>query len=107
MSKPNLKVSFFASSSPSAFLHLSHRFSFFRNEIRQILISKPISSYASLAHKTNICFQMTTQASKRLMRDFEKMMKEDDGEEIIASPEEESNIFKWKAVIIGPKDTIW
>lgn len=48
---------------------------------------------------------MSAQASNRLMRDFQKILKENT-DEMTASPEE-NNIFKWNAVIIGPKDTIW
>jgi ubiquitin-conjugating enzyme E2 A len=48
---------------------------------------------------------MATQATKRLMRDFQKIQAENDSD-IVASPEE-NNIMKWTAIIIGPKDTIW
>lgn len=48
---------------------------------------------------------MSSQAVKRLMRDFEKVKAEND-EDIIASPNE-SDIMNWTAVMIGPKDTIW
>lgn len=46
-----------------------------------------------------------SQATKRLMRDFQKIKGEDDPD-IIATPEE-SSIMSWTAVLIGPKDTIW
>lgn len=48
---------------------------------------------------------MSSQAVKRLMKDFEKVKGEND-EDIIASPNE-NNIMNWTAVMIGPKDTIW
>lgn len=48
---------------------------------------------------------MSSQAVKRLMKDFEKVKAEND-EDIIASPNE-SDIMSWTAVMIGPKDTIW
>lgn len=48
---------------------------------------------------------MSSQAVKRLMRDFEKVKAEND-EDIIASPNE-NDIMNWTAVMIGPKDTIW
>ena len=48
---------------------------------------------------------MSSQAVKRLMKDFEKVKTEND-EDIIASPNE-NNIMSWSAVMIGPKDTIW
>ncbi len=46
-----------------------------------------------------------SQASKRLMRDFQKIQAEENPD-ISASPDE-SNIMSWTAVIIGPKDTVW
>lgn len=48
---------------------------------------------------------MSSQAVKRLMKDFEKVKAEND-EDVIASPNE-NNIMSWTAVMIGPKDTIW
>ena len=48
---------------------------------------------------------MTTQARKRLMRDF-KRLQNDPPAGISACPKED-NILSWHAVIFGPDDTPW
>lgn len=48
---------------------------------------------------------MSNPATKRLLKDLQKMQKEEDSG-INATPEEE-NLFKWEAVIEGPEKTAW
>ena len=49
---------------------------------------------------------MSTEARRRLMRDFKKMKEGSDTTGITAAPQED-NIMIWQAVIFGPDDTIW
>lgn len=48
---------------------------------------------------------MTSSASRRLLKDLQKIQKEEDGG-INASPDEE-NLFLWEALIEGPEGTPW
>jgi ubiquitin-conjugating enzyme E2 A len=50
-------------------------------------------------------FVMTTQARRRLLRDF-KRLQEDPPAGISGAPSQD-NILKWQAVIFGPEDTEW
>lgn len=49
---------------------------------------------------------MQTNAQKRLLRDFKKLMK-DSPEGIEAAPSSEDSIFEWEGLIFGPPDTAW
>lgn len=48
---------------------------------------------------------MTSPASRRLLKDLQKIQKEDDGG-ITATPDE-NNLFVWEALIEGPEGTPW
>ncbi len=48
---------------------------------------------------------MTTPAQKRLIRDLQKLTKEQD-ESINASPDE-GDLYNWTAFIEGPEGTAW
>lgn len=48
---------------------------------------------------------MTSPASRRLLKDLQKIQKEEDGG-INATPEED-NLFVWEALIEGPEGTPW
>jgi ubiquitin-conjugating enzyme E2 A len=49
---------------------------------------------------------MSTEARRRLMRDFKKLKESKETTGITAAPKED-NIMKWEAVIFGPDETIW
>ena len=48
---------------------------------------------------------MTSAATKRLLKDLQKIQKEEDSG-LNASPEED-NLFVWEAIIEGPERTAW
>ncbi len=49
---------------------------------------------------------MSTEARRRLMRDFKKLKESKETSGITAAPQED-NIMNWEAVIFGPDETIW
>eukprot|EP01016_Furgasonia_blochmanni_P001296 TRINITY_DN10490_c0_g1_i1.p1 TRINITY_DN10490_c0_g1~~TRINITY_DN10490_c0_g1_i1.p1 ORF type:complete len:141 (-),score=39.34 TRINITY_DN10490_c0_g1_i1:62-484(-) len=49
---------------------------------------------------------MSTQARRRLMRDFKKLQEDPPSSGVTAAPTED-NIMQWQAVIFGPDDTPW
>lgn len=49
---------------------------------------------------------MSSPASRRLLKDLQKIQKEEDGG-INATPEQEDNLFLWEAIIEGPEGTPW
>ena len=50
---------------------------------------------------------MNSNAERRLLRDLKKINESEDASSgVTASPEGDS-LFRWKAVIFGPDDTIW
>ena len=49
---------------------------------------------------------MASNAERRLMKDLKKMQDEEHDQTITAIPND-SDIFKWDAIIFGPDDTEW
>ena len=47
-----------------------------------------------------------SNAQKKLLKNFRDLQKEKDLDGMTAAPDAD-NIFHWRAVIFGPKDTIW
>ncbi|CCD14941.1 unnamed protein product [Trypanosoma congolense IL3000] len=63
------------------------------------------AALAGGAHARGVNPQNAEDAKRRLMRDL-KQLHTNKNERFWARPESD-NLFKWKAVVLGPEDTIW
>ena len=67
--------------------------------------SEPVKKKSKKKKKKDKKKSNATPAKKRLMRDFKKMLT-DNNTGVSAAPVD-SNIFQWQAVLFGPGDTPW